>query len=357
MKKTKTQKLILSLILALLLSGCGGPTVTDNTNSNKLDNNSNNSVDSKTINSHNVSEDENMHYDINWDNPEVPVNADSSTVSDSSDSASAAESVANSTSSDNTGDTTVSDSTANVTSSDNTGDATVSDSTANVTSSDNTDEVAVSDGAENITPSDISNDFFYTEITDSILSRISGKSYPADSTDCKVNLSDLRYCHVLYYGFDNLDHEGELIVNKAIADDILEIFKGLYEKKYEIEKMILIDEYGANDELSMRDNNSSAFNYRVISGSSTLSNHSYGLAIDINPLYNPYVVPKSDGSTEVQPATAVDYVDRYQSNRHFIRKYDACYNLFIDHGFTWGGDWNTKKDYQHFEYSLSNTGK
>ena len=210
MKKTKTQKLILSLILALLLSGCGGPTVTDNTNSNKLDNNSNNSVDSKTINSHNVSEDGNMHYDINLDNPEVPVNADSSTVSDSSDSASAAESVANSTSSDNTG------------------------------------EVAVSDGAENITPSDISNDFFYTEITDSILSRISGKSYPADSTDCKVNLSDLRYCHVLYYGFDNLDHEGELIVNKAIADDILEIFKGLYEKKYEIEKMILIDEYGAN---------------------------------------------------------------------------------------------------------------
>ena len=321
MKKTKTQKLILSLILALLLSGCGGPTVTDNTNSNKLDNNSNNSVDSKTINSHNVSEDENMYYDINLDNPEVPVNADSSTVSDSSDTASAAESVANSTSSDNTGDTTVSDSTANVTS------------------------------------LDISNDFFYTEITDSILSRISGKSYPADSTDCKVNLSDLRYCHVLYYGFDNLDHEGELIVNNAIADDILEIFKGLYEKKYEIEKMILIDEYGANDELSMRDNNSSAFNYRVISGSSTLSNHSYGLAIDINPLYNPYVVPKSDGSTEVQPATAVDYVDRYRSNRHFIRKYDACYNLFIDHGFTWGGDWNTKKDYQHFEYSLSNTGK
>ena len=103
----------------------------------------------------------------------------------------------------------------------------------------------------------------------------------------------------------------------------------------------------------MEDNNSSAFCYRTIAESTTLSNHALGLAIDINTLYNPYVYERSDGSTFLQPENAGDYVDRDQDNPYFIKKDDACYQIFINHGFTWGGDWKSKKDYQHFEKEIN----
>lgn len=102
-------------------------------------------------------------------------------------------------------------------------------------------------------------------------------------------MSDLRYVQVLHYGFDGKVKEGELIVNKKIAKKTVKVFYALYQKKYRIERMRLIDDYGANDEKSMAANNTSAFNYRVISGTTKLSNHSYGMAIDINPRINPWV--------------------------------------------------------------------
>ena len=89
--------------------------------------------------------------------------------------------------------------------------------------------------------------------------------------------------------FDNQVHEGELVVNKDIADDVLEIFKELYESGYQIEKVRLVDEYDADDEASMSDNNSSAFNFRFISHTTKISKHGMGMAVDINTLYNPYV--------------------------------------------------------------------
>lgn len=315
--KQTCNKILISTMLLLLLSGCSSPAIIDNTNSNNLSENDNNSLDGKTINGDNKATDENTQKNTDTDNlsDSGSVLAHNNSTSDAIPAASDSQ----------------------------TGDISPAVPSDNDAGNDLPDS---SDSAETARK-----DFYHTKITDEILARISGKSYPADTSDCKISPDSLRYCHVLYYGFDKMDHEGELIVNEAIADVILEIFEELYINKYEIERMTLIDEYDANDELSMRDNNTSAFNYRVISGSATLSNHSYGLAIDINPLYNPYVVPKSDGTVEVQPATAGDYVDRYQSNAHFIRKYDICYNLFVDHGFTWGGDWNTKKDYQHFEFS------
>ena len=192
-------------------------------------------------------------------------------------------------------------------------------------------------------------EFYMTEITDDILERIKGKSYPEGAT---VSLDDLRWCHVVHYGFDGEIHEGEIIVNKAIADDTLEIFKELFDIKYEIEKIRLIDEYDADDERSMEDNNSSSFCYRTIAETTVLSNHALGLAIDINTLYNPYVYTRKDGTLFLQPENATDYVDREKENPHFIKNGDECYNIFIAHGFTWGGDWNTKKDYQHFEKSI-----
>ena len=197
---------------------------------------------------------------------------------------------------------------------------------------------------------DYSAEFYMTRISEEILSRISGKSYPEGAS---ISIDDLRWCHVLHYGFDGEIHEGELIVNKEIAHDILEIFRELFDIKYEIEKIRLIDEYNAEDEASMEDNNSSAFCYRTIAESTTLSNHAKGLAIDINPLYNPYVYTRKDGSLFLQPENAGEYVDRDREDSRYIRKDDVCYNIFIAHGFTWGGDWSSKKDYQHFEKELN----
>lgn len=190
-------------------------------------------------------------------------------------------------------------------------------------------------------------EFSISEITDEIFARIYGKSYP---TDCTLDLEELRYLTVLHYGFDGETHVGELIVNKKIASATLEIFEELYAIEYPIEKLVLIDEYDADDEASMEDNNSSAFNYRFIAETTVLSNHALGFAIDINTLYNPYVYTRKDGSAFLQPVNAGEYVDRTADCPYYIRHGDDCYEIFTAHGFTWGGDWETKKDYQHFEY-------
>ena len=134
-----------------------------------------------------------------------------------------------------------------------------------------------------------------------------------------------------------------------IANDLKEIFQELYRNKYPIERMRLIDDYDADDERSMQDNNTSCFNFRAIAGSKKLSKHSRGLAIDINPLYNPCVKRRADGTLSVQPATARQYANRNKKWRYKIDKDDLCHQLFTKHGFKWGGSWRSVKDYQHFE--------
>jgi hypothetical protein len=187
--------------------------------------------------------------------------------------------------------------------------------------------------------------FYISEIPDDIFEKMQGKSYKAD---CTLPRENLRYIHVLHVGFDNQVHEGELVVNKDIADDVLEIFKELYESGYQIEKVRLVDEYDADDEASMSDNNSSAFNFRFISHTTKISKHGMGMAVDINTLYNPYV-KTVDGELSIEPANAADYVDRSRDFSHKIDHDDLCYKLFTEHGFEWGGDWTHSKDYQHFE--------
>lgn len=191
-------------------------------------------------------------------------------------------------------------------------------------------------------------EFYIKPIPDDIFEKMQGKSY---KENCTVPREELRYLHILHVGFDNNTHEGELIVNKRIAEAVLDIFKELYKAGYQIEKVRLIDEYNAQDELSMRDNNSSAFNFRYISYSTTLSKHAMGLAVDINTLYNPYI-KQVDGRLNIEPANAVQYVDRNRQFPHKIDHDDLCYKLFIKHGFEWGGDWEDSKDYQHFEIKL-----
>ena len=119
-----------------------------------------------------------------------------------------------------------------------------------------------------------------------IKTRINGKSY---KDDCDVPYDDLRYIRVLHKNFEGKTQIGELIINKSVAEDVLDIFKELYDADYPIERMVLIDEYDAEDNTSMAANNSSAFNFRFVDGTTKRSSHSDGLAIDINPLYNPYV--------------------------------------------------------------------
>jgi hypothetical protein len=187
--------------------------------------------------------------------------------------------------------------------------------------------------------------FYAVEITNEIKERINGKSY---GVDCDIPYEELRYVRVMHIGFDGKSHEGELIVNEAIAEDIVEIFKELYELQYPIERMVLVDEYDADDNTSMAANNSSAFNYRKVDGTDRLSLHSLGLAIDINPLYNPYVRER-EGKTIITPVNGAEYADRALDCKYYILSEDPCYKAFTKRGFTWGGDWRTVKDYQHFQ--------
>ena len=190
--------------------------------------------------------------------------------------------------------------------------------------------------------------FCSMELPEEVRQRVWGVSYQENDT---VSLEELRYLRVLHMGFDGQAHIGELIVNQLIAEDILAIMRELYRQSYPIEKMLLIDTYGAEDALSMADNNTSAFNYREIAGSSRLSKHAKGLAIDINPLYNPYVKQEGDGQVTVSPPEGAAYADRGGDFPYKIEGDGLCCQLFGEYGFTWGGSWNSVKDYQHFEYA------
>ena len=189
--------------------------------------------------------------------------------------------------------------------------------------------------------------FWISEIDDATFARIKGKSY---KDDCPIPLEDLRYLHVLYKDLKGVTHGGELICNVYIASDVLDIFSALFLADYPIERVRLVDEYNADDETSMRDNNSSCFNFRFISHTTKISKHGLGLAVDINTLYNPYV-KTVDGKLIIEPATAEEYTDRSKSFPYKIEKGDLCYKLFTEKGFEWGGEWKTVKDYQHFEVS------
>ena len=229
------------------------------------------------------------------------------------------------------------------------------ESAADSTSATPKDESSV-DSSESdinsITPKDdiglaaASDDAFYAiPIPDDIFAKMQGKSY---KDDCTIPRDDLRYIHVLHKNIEGETLEGEMVCSKLIAEDLLEIFRELYEQSYPIEKMRLIDEYDANDELSMTDNNSSCFNYRTISHTNKISKHGLGVAVDINTLYNPYT-KVVDGERIIEPAAGAPYLDRDADFPYKIERGDLCYNLFISHGFEWGGDWPDRKDYQHFE--------
>ena len=236
----------------------------------------------------------------------------------------------------------------------------------------NMTDVSPSENPENTTTSTPSvaavDSFYYEELTDEVKARITGISYPiteeeadslavpavnlvSDPATLQISYDDLRYLKVLYYDFDGNIKEGELICNVFIAEDLKEIFYELYCNQYPIESIRLIDDYNGDDTASMEANNTSCFNYRVVDGTTSLSKHALGCAIDINPFYNPYVVfdKTGNGQDYISPKGSEIYADRSKDFAYKIDEQDLCYRLFKEHGFTWGGNWNSCKDYQHFQ--------
>ncbi len=191
--------------------------------------------------------------------------------------------------------------------------------------------------------------FTAEEISDEIFARIDGRSFKRGG---RIRREELRYVRVLHHTPSGEVHYGELICNRLIARDLVEIFRALYDEKYPIERMVLIDEYDAQDKSSMEANNTSAFNYREIRNTGKLSNHSYGMAVDVNPLYNPCVIRRKNGTLSVDPEKGRPYADRTKTFPMKITREDACYREFVKHGFEWGGAWHSLKDYQHFEKKL-----
>ena len=188
--------------------------------------------------------------------------------------------------------------------------------------------------------------FTAQNIPDSIWTRMQGRSYPQK---CGIARSELRYLELSHYDFDGEEHIGQMVCNRQIADDLLYIFRKLYEAEYPIARMRLIDDYDASDQRSMADNNTSCFCYRRIAGSETLSQHSRGMAVDVNPLYNPCLYVRSG---RVLPPEGKPYAHNRSKRKDITGMIDAsdlCYRLFISRGFRWGGSWRSLKDYQHFE--------
>lgn len=215
----------------------------------------------------------------------------------------------------------------------------------------NSEELNVSDTAAHPDRITYAEGFFYEPITQEVEERIRGISYPEDDSNLAISLDELSYVCVLYNDFEGNVQNGELICNNSIALDLVEIFEELYRNNYQFEEISLIDKYDGDDTLSIEHNNTSCFNYRIVDGTDNLSKHAYGLAIDINPYYNPYVVFNKDGSGEtyISPKGSEVYADRSKDFPYKIDENDLCYKLFIEHGFTWGGNWNSMKDYQHFQ--------
>ena len=187
--------------------------------------------------------------------------------------------------------------------------------------------------------------FFYTEeISDETFARMWGKSF---KEYCTMDRADLRYIRCLHKDIDGNIKAGELVMHAVVADAVCWIFRQLYDAAYPIESMILVDEFDADDETSIMSNNTSAFNFRMVDSTDQISNHAYGLAIDINPYYNVYYIPSEN---YIFPPEGWEYLDREADFPYKLMPGDLCYNLFTAAGFEWGGWWTYNTDYQHFQY-------
>ena len=186
-----------------------------------------------------------------------------------------------------------------------------------------------------------------THITPQIKQRmVEGNSW---KQGCPVVLKDLRYLRIKHINFHGEDQMGEIIVHKEVSSEVKEIFEALYDVGYPINKMKLVSDYKANDWQSIEVDNTSAFNCRTATGSKKWSKHSYGKAIDINPIENPYISRKgyiSHNASETY-RNRVHKKSTY-ADKAILLKNDEAVQIFKKYGWKWGGDWSGIKDYQHF---------
>lgn len=187
-------------------------------------------------------------------------------------------------------------------------------------------------------------------VPDDVRARMDGVSM---RPGCPVGYDSLRYLTVTYRGFDGSTHRGELVVNAEVADDVVDIFRDLFTIGFPITSMRLVDDFGAgptamdgaDDFASIEADNTSAFNCRARVGSAnSYSEHSYGWAIDLNPLINPYV----QGNGRTAHVGSRRYLDRDTKVPGLITDGDEVVRIFAQRGWGWGGTWSTVKDYQHF---------
>lgn len=162
---------------------------------------------------------------------------------------------------------------------------------------------------------------------------------------CPVPLAHLRYLTVRYWGFDDITHQGELVVADSAVDGVIAVFGELYLARFPIYSMRLVDDYAADDDASMAADNTSAFNCREVTGGGEFSEHSTGLALDINPRENPYLA-----GGRVLPASGSDFISRPRAPG-VIHDGDAVVLAFAQIGWSWGGRWTDPIDYQHFSAS------
>ncbi len=161
---------------------------------------------------------------------------------------------------------------------------------------------------------------------------------------CPLHWSELRVLTVAYWGYDGARHTGPLVVHRNATAALTGVFEHLYGQRFQIERIRRVDDYGADDDRSMAANNTSAFNCRAVTGGSKWSKHAWGLAIDINPMQNPYV---SNGYYD--PPGSERWANRSQVVPGMVVQGGPVVGAFDYVGWAWGGRWGSPVDYQHFE--------
>jgi hypothetical protein len=181
-------------------------------------------------------------------------------------------------------------------------------------------------------------------LSDEIRADMVGSSWHADF-GCP-SLDDLALVRLVHWGFDGEPHRGELVVAASASAAVADAFGVLFDAGFPIERVERVDAYGGDDDASMAANNTSAFNCRRVTGGTTLSQHSYGTAIDLNPVQNPYIRGEL-----VLPEAGAAYVDRGTPQPGMAVRPGAAVDAFAAIGWKWGGDWDDPIDYQHFSAS------
>jgi len=161
---------------------------------------------------------------------------------------------------------------------------------------------------------------------------------------CPVGLNQLRLLKLSVWGFDERVHRGRLVVNEDAARPMLTVMHRLFQLRFPIRRMRLVDAYGADDHRSMEADNTSAFNCRFVAGTDRWSEHAYGRAIDVNPIENPY----ADGDGYVSPPQGAAFADRSRRAKGLIHRGGPVVAAFAAVGWEWGGNWAWPKDFQHF---------